>query len=177
VTGVALVTTQQMVTVIPAVNDLISIRRIRDSVARATETEFLKQRTPASPSKANRGVLCFSASGHRQYSIIRDIYRASNEQLVPGRTAGDVYRFVVESFAAHGMAYKSMLAGHSAGAWWHQQEPVISPDNPRRLKQGMVIAMEPHDDHWHIQDMFVVGADGPQLISSKFPTNEIFSCQ
>ena len=72
------------------------------------------------------------------------------------------------------MAYKSMLAGHSAGAWWHQQEPVISRDNPRRLKQRMVIAMEPHVDHWHIQDMFVVGADGPQLISSKFPTNEIF---
>ncbi|HVX75519.1 MAG TPA: Xaa-Pro peptidase family protein [Bradyrhizobium sp.] len=112
----------------------------------------------------------------RQYAVIRDIYLAANEQLVPGRTAGEVYRFVVERFAAHGMAYKSMLAGHSVGAWWHQQEPVISRDNPRRLEEGMVIAMEPHVDHWHIQDMFVIGAEGPQLISSKFSTDDIFSC-
>jgi Xaa-Pro aminopeptidase len=54
------------------------------------------------------------------------------------------------------MAYKSMLAGHSVGAWWHQQEPVISRDHPRRLEEGMVIAMEPHVDHWNIQDMFVI---------------------
>ena len=112
----------------------------------------------------------------RQYAVIRDIYRAANDRLVPGRTAGEVYQFVVERFAAAGMAYKSMLAGHSVGAWWHQQEPVISRDNPRRLEQGMVIAMEPHVDHWHIQDMFVIGATGPELISSKFPTDEIFAC-
>jgi Xaa-Pro aminopeptidase len=57
------------------------------------------------------------------------------------------------SCSAAGMAYKSMLAGHSVGAWWHQQEPVISRDHPRCLEEGMVIAMEPHVDHWHIQDM------------------------
>ncbi|MEA2908140.1 MAG: hypothetical protein QOJ15_221, partial [Bradyrhizobium sp.] len=60
--------------------------------------------------------------------------------------------------------------------WWHQQEPVISRDNPRRLEEGMVIAMEPHVDHWHIQDMFVIRADGPELISDKFPTETIFAC-
>jgi Xaa-Pro aminopeptidase len=74
------------------------------------------------------------------------------------------------------MTYTSMLAGHSVGAWWHQQEPVISRGNPRRLEEGMVIAMEPHVDHWHIQDMFRVSANGPELISSKFPTDEIFAC-
>lgn len=112
----------------------------------------------------------------REYGVIRDIYRASNDQLIPGRTAGEVYRFVVERFAAAGMSYKSMLAGHSVGAWWHQQEPVISRDNPRRLEEGMVIAMEPHINHWHIQDMLVIRAHGPELISSKFPTDEIFVC-
>jgi Xaa-Pro aminopeptidase len=53
---------------------------------------------------------------------------------------------------------------------------VISRDNPRRLEEGMVIAMEPHVDHWHIQDMFVIRADGPELISDKFPTEKIFAC-
>jgi Xaa-Pro aminopeptidase len=117
-----------------------------------------------------------SAEQKQQYAVIRDIYRSTNDQLVPGRTAGEVYRFVVERFAAIGITYKSMLAGHSVGAWWHQQEPVISRDNPRRLEEGMVIAMEPHVDHWHIQDMFVIRANRPELISDRFPTDKIFAC-
>jgi Xaa-Pro aminopeptidase len=117
-----------------------------------------------------------SAEQQRQYAALRDIYRAANDQLIPGRSAGEVYQFVVERFAAIGITYKSMLAGHSVGAWWHQQEPVISRDNPRRLEEGMVIAMEPHVDHWHIQDMFVIRANGPELISDKFPTDKIFAC-
>ncbi|WP_213770814.1 Xaa-Pro peptidase family protein [Bradyrhizobium sp. dw_78] len=117
-----------------------------------------------------------SADQNREYAVIRDIYRAANELLTPGRTAGEIYQFVVERFAAVGMAYTSMLAGHSVGAWWHQQEPVISRDNPRRLEQGMVMAMEPHVNHWHIQDMFVIRADGPELISDQFPTETIFAC-
>ncbi len=52
---------------------------------------------------------------------------------------------------AVGLGYHSMLAGHSVGCWWHQQEPVISRGNPRVLEEGMVIAMEPHVNHWHIQ--------------------------
>ncbi|KIZ47821.1 MULTISPECIES: Xaa-Pro peptidase family protein [Rhodopseudomonas] len=117
-----------------------------------------------------------SAEQVRQYTVIRDIYRAACDQLVPGRTAGDIYQFVVERFASAGMTYKSMLAGHSVGAWWHQQEPVIARGNSRVLEEGMVIAMEPHINHWHIQDMFVIRSDGPELISDKFPTDEIFAC-
>ncbi|MDB5777395.1 MAG: hypothetical protein JWP38_3528 [Herbaspirillum sp.] len=112
----------------------------------------------------------------REYAVVRDIYRASCDQLRPGRTAGEVYRFVVERFAAAGMPYHSMLAGHGVGSWWHQQDPIISRDNPRVLEEGMVIAMEPHVNHWHIQDMFVIRADGPELLSGKFPTDEIFVC-
>jgi Xaa-Pro aminopeptidase len=117
-----------------------------------------------------------SEEQRRQYAVIRDIYRAGNDMLLPGRTAGEVYQFIVERFADAGMTYTSMLAGHSVGAWWHQQEPVISRGNPRRLEEGMVIAMEPHVDHWHIQDMFRLSANGPELISNKFPTDEIFAC-
>ena len=97
--------------------------------------------------------------------------------MLPGKTAAEIYQFVVEKFeAAAGMAYKSMLAGHNVGGWWHQQEPVIARGNPRVLEEGMVIAMEPHVNHWHIQDMFVICADGLELISDKFSTDEIFAC-
>ncbi len=117
-----------------------------------------------------------TAEQKQQYRAIRDLYRAVNEQLSPGRTAGEVYQFVVEQFGAAGFAYRSMLAGHSVGAWWHQQEPVISRGNSRVLEEGMVIAMEPHVDHWHIQDMLVIRAGGPELLSTGFSTDEIFVC-
>ena len=74
------------------------------------------------------------------------------------------------------MRYATMLAGHSVGCWWHQQEPVIARGNPCRLEEGMVIAMEPHINHWHIQDMFIVRQGGPELLSDKFNTDEIFCC-
>jgi Xaa-Pro aminopeptidase len=111
-----------------------------------------------------------------EYRVIRDLYRSANEQLLPGRTAGEVYQFIVERFAEIGVTYNSIIAGHSVGTWWHQQEPIIGRDSKWRLEPGMVIAMEPHINHWHIQDMFVIRPDGPELLSSKFSTDEIFAC-
>lgn len=113
-----------------------------------------------------------SAEQRRSYGIVRDIYGAAADKLRPGTTAGEVFAFVAERFGARYRPYHSMLAGHGVGAWWHQQEPVIARDNPIKLEEGMVIAMEPHVDHWHIQDMFVVRAGGGELISAKFPTDE-----
>jgi Xaa-Pro aminopeptidase len=64
--------------------------------------------------------------------------------------------------------------GHGVGCWWHQQEPVLARGNPTVLEEGMVLALEPHRGFWHIQDMVVVRAHGPQLISDKFATTEMF---
>jgi hypothetical protein len=36
--------------------------------------------------------------------------------------------------------------------------------------------MEPHVNHWHIQDMFIVRNAGPELLSDKFNTDELFCC-
>jgi hypothetical protein len=38
----------------------------------------------------------------------------------------------------------------------------------------MVITIEPHIGHWYIQDMWVVRANGPELISGKCKTDCIF---
>jgi Xaa-Pro aminopeptidase len=117
-----------------------------------------------------------SAEQRAQYRVIRDIYRACAERCRAGITADELYCHVVEKFAAAGMRYTTMLAGHGVGCWWHQQEPIIRRGSRWRLEEGMVIAMEPHVNHWHIQDLFLIGADGPQLISDKFNTDELFSC-
>jgi Xaa-Pro aminopeptidase len=115
-----------------------------------------------------------SAEQLQEYRTIRDLYRAACDRCRPGVTAGQVYAFVVESFAAAGIEYSSMLAGHSVGAWWHQQAPIVAKDEPTPLEAGMVIAMEPHVNHWHIQDMLLIRDDGPELLSSRFSTDEPF---
>src|SRR3989441_10215854 len=70
--------------------------------------------------------------------------------------------------------YTSQLAGHGVGCWWHQQEPVISCGNKFVLEEGMVLALEPAREYYHIQDMIVVRAGAPQLISDKFATDQMF---
>ncbi|MGH8736958.1 MAG: M24 family metallopeptidase [Burkholderiales bacterium] len=113
-----------------------------------------------------------STEQREMYRKVRHIYGSAIEQCRPGITAGEVYGFVVDRFKEIGVDYTSMLAGHGVGCWWHQQEPVISRGNPTPLEEGMVIAMEPHVGPWHIQDLVLIGREGPQVISDKFPTDE-----
>jgi len=63
------------------------------------------------------------------------------------------------------------------GCWWHQQDPIISRGSPIVLEEGMVIAMEPQLDYWHIQDMSIVTNGAltslpPQLLVTKDPTGK-----
>jgi Xaa-Pro aminopeptidase len=115
-----------------------------------------------------------TADQKRDYRITRDIYGMVIDRCRPGTTAGDVYEFTVKEFAKHGWTYNTSLVGHGVGCWWHQQEPVLARGNTVVLEEGMVLALEPHKDYYHIQDMVVVRANGPQLISDKFETDDMF---
>jgi Xaa-Pro aminopeptidase len=110
----------------------------------------------------------------QEYHILRDIYDQTIERCRPGVRSGDVFQFVVKEFERHGWEYKPMLVGHGVGSWWHQQEPIMSRDCDIVLEEGMVLAIEPHRGHWHIQDMIVVGKNGPHIISDRFSTREMF---
>jgi len=115
-----------------------------------------------------------SAEQVRDYGIAREIYGKTIDACRPGVSAGDVYAFVVKEFAKHGWSYTSQLAGHGVGSWWHQQEPVIARGSKLVLEEGMVLALEPAKEYYHIQDMIVVRAGGPQWISDKFNTDQMF---
>jgi Xaa-Pro aminopeptidase len=115
-----------------------------------------------------------SPEQRREYDITRDIYRLTIDRCRPGARAGEIYEFVVEQFAKHGLTYTSALVGHGVGCWWHQQEPVLARSNPIVLEAGMVLALEPHLGYWHLQDMVVVGNGAPELISDKFSTDRMF---
>ena len=107
------------------------------------------------------------------YGVILDIYRMTVDQCQVGTKASEIHRFAAEKFRQRGYQQRLSLAGHSVGAWWHQQEPYIVPGCHQELEEGMVIAMEPHVNHWHLQDMFLITKDGPRLLSPKFSTDEM----
>jgi Xaa-Pro aminopeptidase len=115
-----------------------------------------------------------NAQQQREYYMLRDIYDQTIERCRPGVRSSDVFKFVEKEFEKNGWEYKPMLVGHGVGSWWHQQEPIMSRNSPIVLEEGMVLAIEPHRGHWHIQDMIVVSKDGPKLISDSFSTREMF---
>jgi Xaa-Pro aminopeptidase len=116
-----------------------------------------------------------SAAQREDYRINLEIYRATIDRCRAGARVGDLYAFVMDAFERHRWAYKSLLVGHGVGAWWHQQEPILRRGSDIVLEEGMVLALEPHKDHWHVQDMVLVtGKGAPVLLSSKFPTDEPF---
>lgn len=115
-----------------------------------------------------------SPQQEREYNGNREIYLGAIERCVPAARVGDIYDYVMREFEKRAWAYKSLLVGHSVGPWWHQQEPILCRGSDILLEEGMVLALEPHLDHWHLQDMIVVRDRGPELLSDKFSTAEPF---
>ncbi|CAN7770122.1 Xaa-Pro peptidase family protein [Variovorax sp. LjRoot84] len=116
-----------------------------------------------------------SALQREEYRINLEIYRATIDRCRAGTRVGDLHQFVMDAFDRRQWAYKSLLVGHGVGAWWHQQEPILRRGSDIVLEAGMVLALEPHKDHWHVQDMILVQEHGaPLLLSSRFATDEPF---
>ena len=55
-----------------------------------------------------------------------------------------------------------------------QQEPYFVRESEQVLEEGMVVAMEPGVSYWRLQDLVLVTADGPQILSTRFNTDEMF---
>ena len=114
-----------------------------------------------------------SAELKRDYKVVRDIYMKTMEKCRPGVKAGDIYRFAADAYQHAGIGTPP-LAGHGVGAWLHQQEPYLVKNNQQKLEPGMVIALEPYIDYWHIQDMILITDASPRVLSDKFNTEEMF---
>lgn len=107
-----------------------------------------------------------------EYRINLEIYRQTIDRCRAGARVGDLYDGVMREYARHGWEYKSLLIGHGVGAWWHQQEPILRRGSDVVLEENMVLALEPHKDYWHVQDMIRVRAGAPELLSAAFDTDE-----
>ena len=107
----------------------------------------------------------------RRYETVRDIYRATIAEARPGVRAREVHRFAQDAFAQAGLDGRVAIAGHSVGAWWHQQAPYLVPACDTPIESGMVLAFEPHVNEFHLQDMYLIRDDGQELLSPHFGTD------
>jgi Xaa-Pro aminopeptidase len=111
----------------------------------------------------------------RTYNVLLDVHRRTIETMLrPGVPAKDVFHFVGSKLAEAGYPTPRALIGHCAGIVWHQEEPIMNPVEPRPLKAGMVVCLEPRVFDYHIQDEILITNQEPQLLSDRFDTNRMF---
>lgn len=115
-----------------------------------------------------------SEAQRREYGLTREIHLGAMARCRRGILASEIYAWVVQEYAKHGVTYTASLVGHGVGPWFHQQEPIMSRSRHVLLEEGMVLALEPYRGSWHIQDLIRVTAREPELLSAKFPTDELF---
>jgi Xaa-Pro aminopeptidase len=115
-----------------------------------------------------------SEAQRQTYQIMRDIYRCTIEQCRVGVKASAIHAFAEQQFRQHGYSDRVSLVGHSVGPWGHQQEPYLVPTCHQELEAGMVLALEPHVGYWHLQDLIEITPEGPNLLSDRFNTDDMF---
>ena len=115
-----------------------------------------------------------SEAQRQTYQLMRDIYRRTIEECRMGIKASAIHAFAEQQFRQHGYSDRVSLVGHSVGPWWHQQEPYLVPTCHQELEAGMVLALEPHVGYWHLQDLIEITPEGPNLLSDRFNTDDMF---
>jgi Xaa-Pro aminopeptidase len=109
------------------------------------------------------------------YRKVRDVYQILIDSVQPGARVHDLYQRVQREYENRNLRYESLLVGHSVGPWFHQQEPILRRDSPVILEEGMVLALEPYYQSFHIQDLVVVTSQGCELLTPNFETAEMYN--
>jgi Xaa-Pro aminopeptidase len=102
------------------------------------------------------------------------VHRRTIDRCRAGAKVDDLWHFTMGEYRKAGWPDNHMLIGHGVGAWWHQQEPILRRKSEQLLEPGMVLALEPHVNFWHVQDLVLVTDGAPVLLSSKFDTDGPF---
>ena len=110
----------------------------------------------------------------RDYAINLEVHRSTIDRCRAGAKVHDLWQYTMSQYAKAGWPDHHMLIGHGVGAWWHQQEPILRRKGDLVLEAGMVLALEPHVNFWHVQDMVLVTQGAPVLLSPRFNTDAPF---
>ena len=110
----------------------------------------------------------------RDYGINLEVHRGLIDRCRPGANVHELWAWTMGEYRKAGWPDHHMLIGHGVGCWWHQQEPILRRKSEHVLEEGMALALEPHVNFWHVQDMILVKKGAPELLSPKFNTDHPF---
>ncbi len=131
-----------------------------------------------------------SAEAQKLLDVTRDALELGIQMAAPGNRIGDIGWAVQEHVEKHGFSVVRDFVGHGIGKAMHEDPPVPNfgtPDRGRRLKAGLVLAIEPmvnagtHEvevlpDRWtavtkdrrlsaHFEHSVAITDDGPLVLS------------
>ena len=115
-----------------------------------------------------------TADQKRDYATNLAVHRGLMDRCRAGARVHDLWAWTMGEYRKAGWPDHYMLIGHGVGCWWHQQEPILRRKSDHVLEPGMVLALEPHVNFWHVQDMILVTDGAPVLLSPKFSTDGPF---
>ena len=115
-----------------------------------------------------------TAEQKRDYAINLEVHRTLIDRCRAGARVHELWERTMNDYRKAGWPDHHMLIGHGVGCWWHQQEPILRRKSEHILEEGMVLALEPHVNFWHVQDMILVTDGTPELLSPKFNTDQPF---
>lgn len=102
-----------------------------------------------------------------KYARLLNVHRSAIDRCRPGMTGAQIHELFGQLFAKQGMTYAAHIAGHGVGPWMHQQFPLLAAGSLDIVEAGMVIALEPFVDLWHLQDVILVGDKGNTVLSDR----------
>ena len=110
-----------------------------------------------------------SAWQRDNYARLWDVQQQTIAALRPGVRASDVYQLCANAARKAGLDFNMPHVGHGLGVGLHEH-PMISPRNETLIAEGMAIAIEPtcrnpDGSTFHIEDLVLVRANGPEIVS------------
>lgn len=111
------------------------------------------------------------------WTRLREIQHALIEMLRPGCTGREVYEACERLHAERDLPFIFGHNGHSVGLMIHER-PIIAPNEDIAYEAGMVSTVEtrvrwPGRIGYHMEDLFLITEDGPELLSDTFDNEEI----
>lgn len=112
------------------------------------------------------------------YEKAKEIHCRAIERMRPGARVSDLFEASKREIEATGVTFRGSLVGHSTGIIRHEN-PRIQPYDQTVVEPGMVFAVEPHVaipgfTVFHLEDLVLVTATGPELLSDVTDTERLF---
>lgn len=109
------------------------------------------------------------------WRVLTDAYRRVQDRLRPGARTQELYALYLRTLADGGLQPSLEFLGHGLGLTIHE-EPYVNAYTDHVLEPGMVLCLEPMylvpgRMGFHVEDEFLITADGFELLSDGTPND------